>query len=60
MRAKKPSAQLYALRIGNPTAYRLRESVFQAEREASRIDSEDSAVRAEEHDWEAVIGDGIA
>lgn len=60
MHAKSPSTQLYALRIGHPTAYQLRESVFQEEREASRTDSDDFDVPAEEHEWEAVIGDGVA
>lgn len=60
MRAKRPFAQLYLLRIGHATAYRQREWIFQAESEASRADAGDLAVGAEEHAWEAVVGDGIA
>lgn len=36
-----------------------REAAFRAEREASRVDASDAAVRAEEREWEAAIGDGI-
>lgn len=36
------------------------EAIFRAEREASRADAGDSAVGAEEHDWETAVGDGIA
>lgn len=60
IRAKKPSAQLYVLRIGARTAYRLRQWIFQEERDASRADSGNSAVQAEDYEWEAVSGDGFA
>jgi hypothetical protein len=36
-----------------------REAAFRAEREASRVDAGDAAVRAEEREWEAALGDGI-
>jgi len=35
------------------------EAIFPAERDASRTDADDSAVTAEEHDWQAVVGDGV-
>lgn len=59
IRAKKPSAQLYVLRIGARTAYRQSQWIFQAERDASRADAGDPAVRAEDHEWEAVTGDRV-
>ncbi len=37
-----------------------REAAFQAEREAARADSAEPEVSAEEHEWEAVVGDGVA
>jgi hypothetical protein len=37
-----------------------REAVYQAEREAYRADARNSAVRAEENEWEAVVEDGVA
>lgn len=37
-----------------------RAAIFQAEREASRADAGEAAVRAEEHDWEAAVEDGFA
>jgi len=37
-----------------------REAVYQAEREAGRADARNSAVRAEENEWEAVVEDGVA
>jgi hypothetical protein len=36
-----------------------REAAFRAERAASRADAGDAAVRAEEREWEAALGDGI-
>lgn len=36
-----------------------REAIFQAEREASRRDTREQVVRAEEREWEATLGDGI-
>lgn len=36
-----------------------REAVFRSEREASRADAGEPAVRAEERQWEAALGDGI-
>jgi hypothetical protein len=36
-----------------------RESIFRAEREATRRDAADSAVRSEDRDWEAVLADGV-
>jgi hypothetical protein len=36
-----------------------RESMFRAEREATRRDAAAADARAEERDWEAVLGDGI-
>jgi hypothetical protein len=36
-----------------------RDTIFRAEREAARADAGDAAVRAEESDWEAVLGDGV-
>jgi hypothetical protein len=36
-----------------------REAAFRAEREASRAETGDAAVRAEEREWEAALGDGI-
>lgn len=37
-----------------------RESILQSEREASRADAGDPAGQAEEREWEAALGDGIA
>lgn len=37
-----------------------REAAYQAEREANRADARNSAVRAEENEWEAVVEDGVA
>lgn len=37
-----------------------RGAMFQAERAATRTDSGDPAVSAEEHEWEAVLDDGVA
>lgn len=36
-----------------------REAIFRAERDASRADTEDLAVQAEESDWDTTLGDGI-
>jgi uncharacterized protein (DUF1778 family) len=36
-----------------------REAFFRSERDAARADSEAAAVRAEEREWEAALGDGI-
>jgi len=36
-----------------------RGEVFRAERDASLADSGDPAVSAEEHEWEAVLDDGV-
>jgi len=36
-----------------------REALFRAERDASRADSGDPAVNAEEHEWDAVLNDGV-
>lgn len=37
-----------------------RESILQSEREASRADAGDPVAQAEEREWEAALGDGIA
>lgn len=37
-----------------------RAEILRAERDATRADAGDTAVRAEEHDWEAVLDDGVA
>lgn len=37
-----------------------RETVFRAERDASRADFGDPAVSAEERDWERALGDGVS
>jgi len=37
-----------------------RETIFRAEREASRADAGATAVEAEDRDWETALGDGIA
>jgi uncharacterized protein (DUF1778 family) len=37
-----------------------RDAALEAEREASRADAADSAVSAEERDWESAAADGIA
>ena len=37
-----------------------REAIFRDERNASRADSGDPAVSAEERDWERALGDGAA
>jgi hypothetical protein len=36
-----------------------RVDAFRSEREATRVDSKDRDVAAEEREWEAVIGDGV-
>lgn len=36
-----------------------RGAIFRAEREAARADAGDPAVRAEEREWEAPLGDGV-
>lgn len=36
-----------------------REAIFRAERDATLADAGASAVKAEERDWEAALGDGI-
>lgn len=36
-----------------------REAIFRSERNAARADSGAAAVRAEEGEWEAALGDGI-
>lgn len=36
-----------------------RESVFRAEREASRVDISEPGVQAEEREWETALGDGL-
>jgi hypothetical protein len=36
-----------------------REQVYRSEREATRHDSRNPEVEAEERDWEAAVGDGI-
>lgn len=36
-----------------------RESDLRAERDAGRADAGDRAVRAEERDWDAALGDGV-
>ena len=36
-----------------------RESVFRAEKEASRVDVSEPMVEAEEREWETALGDGI-
>jgi hypothetical protein len=35
------------------------EAMFRSEREATRIDARNPAVKAEERDWEATLGDGV-
>jgi uncharacterized protein (DUF1778 family) len=35
------------------------EAIFRSERDAERVDTRTSAVRAEEGEWEAALGDGI-
>lgn len=37
-----------------------REAIFRTERDASRADTGDQAVSAEERDWERALGDGVA
>jgi antitoxin MazE7 len=36
-----------------------REAIFRSERDAARADAGVSAVRAEEREWEAALGDGV-
>jgi len=36
-----------------------REGIFRAEREATRMDAGVAAVNAEDHEWEATLGDGV-
>jgi hypothetical protein len=36
-----------------------REAIYRSEREATRADARNPDVAAEEHDWEALAGDGI-
>ncbi len=36
-----------------------RESVFRAEREASRVDIGEPGVEAEEREWQTALGDGL-
>jgi len=36
-----------------------RETIFRAEREATRADLVVDDVKAEDHEWEATLGDGI-
>lgn len=36
-----------------------REAIFRAERDATRADAGMSAVKAEDREWEATLGDGI-
>jgi hypothetical protein len=37
----------------------LREAIFRSEREATRADAVNSEAMAEQHEWEATLGDGI-
>jgi antitoxin MazE7 len=37
-----------------------REAIFRAERDATRADAAERAVRDEDRDWDDTIGDGIA
>lgn len=37
-----------------------REAIFRSERDASRADADDRHTAAEERDWAATLGDGVA
>ncbi len=36
-----------------------REAIFRAERDATRADAGATAAKAEDHEWEATLGDGV-
>lgn len=36
-----------------------REAIFRSERDATRADASNPAARAEQREWDAVVGDGI-
>lgn len=36
-----------------------REQIFRAERQATRADANSAAVKAEDREWEATLGDGV-
>ncbi len=36
-----------------------REEIFRAERDATRADADVAAVKAEDREWEATLGDGV-
>jgi hypothetical protein len=36
-----------------------RDAIFRSERDATRVDTQSSAVSAEEREWETILGDGV-